>query len=261
MVVVANLNLGLLVTLAVQVLLFLLLCPLQIMALLAVEAVEAAVAGVLMQGIGMAVVAVVAVRPMQLEVPQVLVQARVLVEPALAQLLRYQLVVAVAEALLLPVAVEVIGALLEQPVLLVAKEVVVPLVLLVTIFPVTHTSIGWLQEHGWAAPHNGGMKLIRSPSSLLPMPVSLLLSRGASCTKTQKRLSWRSRRLLMRSLQMSKQSEDSGQSSSGQKPNQPRPSLWRKRKPMLPLTKPKSWQTSLPSLLNFSDCKNSLQNT
>jgi hypothetical protein len=33
---------------------------------------------------------------------------------------------------------------------------------------------------------------------LPPMPVSPLSSRDASCTKTPKRLSWRSRKLLMR---------------------------------------------------------------
>jgi hypothetical protein len=83
------------------------------------------------------------------------------------------------------------------------------------------------------------------------MPVSLLSSKDASCTRTLKRLSWRSRRLLMKLLQMPKQSEDSGQSSLGQRPPQA-PSLWRKRrKPTLPLTKPKSWQTSLLSFPSF----------
>jgi hypothetical protein len=55
----------------------------------------------------------------------------------------------------------------------------------------------------------------------------------------------------MKLLQMSKQSEDSGQSFSEQRPPQA-PSLWRKRrKPTSPLTKPKSWADIVTQLSQF----------
>jgi hypothetical protein len=112
---------------------------------------------------------------------------------------------------------------------------------------------------------NGEMKLTQSPSSLLQMLVSPPSKRVVSYTSRPRLLSWRSKRLLMRSLRYIRKLLGFGVTlvtSSSPATNPPQPSLWQKRrKPTLPLTKPKSWRTSLLSLPSFSSYKNNLQRT